>query len=400
MKLSQELLHESAQFIKQYYESNYSPAFAFHNYARTAAIVRNCLAVGVQMNLKKEELKVLHLAAGFLEIGFHKDGANFQPASVSIANVFLSEKGVDEDIKQTVEEMIFSTREPEHPVTLPAQILCDARMHHLADKHFRENMEDLRIELKEVYQKEFTDKEWLAETTRKLSNYSYFTPAAKDLFEKKKTKQKTLLKGLEESTTETGAAVPPVSNEEKSVIPLLEDIKLERGVETFFRITERRHIELSAKAHDKASLLISINAIVISIVLSVLVTKLEENKFLLLPTLLLVITCVSTIILSIISTRPRFLDKKGKNGQSTDHEFNILFFKDFSTLSLTEYKKTMKETYRNKTELYDSLSRDIYYQGIVLLWKYKYINIAYNVFMYGFVVTILSFMVAFIIKTA
>jgi hypothetical protein len=276
-------------------------------------------------------------------------------------------------------------------------------MYHLADKHFPEKMEDLRQELRSVQQKEPDDKKWMSEITAMLNDYCYFTPAARELFEKKKAKQKNLLGASEYSAGEASGEkkdAPGVSSNEKLVVPLLEDMKLERGVETFFRITERRHIELSAKAHDKASLLISINAIVISIVLSVLVTKLEENKFLLLPTLLLVITCVSTIILAIISTRPRFLNKKGRNGEATDHEFNILFFKDFSTLSLSEYKKVMKETYRNKNELYDSLSRDIYYQGIVLMWKYKYINIAYNIFMYGFVITILSFMTAFLIKTS
>jgi hypothetical protein len=201
-----------------------------------------------------------------------------------------------------------------------------------------------------------------------------------------------------EVTAAEGKKDPALSlNEgEKLFVPLLEDIKSERGVETFFRITERRHIELSTKVHDKASLLISVNAIVLSIVLSVLVTRLEENKFLLLPTFLLVVTCVSTIVLSIISTRPRFL---GKRNKVEDHEFNILFFGDFSKLSLSDFKKMMKETYKNKNELYDSLSRDIYYQGIVLVWKYKYINIAYNVFMYGFIISILAFMISFVIKT-
>src|SRR5436190_939110 len=173
-----------------------------------------------------------------------------------------------------------------------------------------------------------------------------------------------------------------------------EEIKLERGVETFFRITERRHMDLSTKAHDKASLLISVNSIIMSIVLSVLITKLEENKYLLLPTLLLVITCAVTIVFAIISTKPRIIGRSSKSKSGSD-ELNILFFGDFVELSLPEYKKAMKETYKNKAELYDSLSRDIYYQGVVLKWKFKYINIAYNIFMYGFILTILCFMAAF-----
>lgn len=400
MKLSTDLLHETALYVKNYYDAEFSVDFTFHNYNRAVTIVRHCTTLGVQMNLKKEESKTLHLAAWFLETGYSRDYDNYQSASVTIANAYLEEKGVDEDVTKSIEELILSTRVPEQPVTLMAQVLCDARMYYLAEKNLLLHIENLRTERLAVCKKEYSDKEWLLENINTTNNYFYFTSAAKELLEKKKQKQKSLLQNHSENevTAEEGKNDPtPALNEgEKMFVPLLEDIKTERGVETFFRITERRHIELSTKVHDKASLLISVNAIVLSIVLSVLVTKLEENKFLLFPTFLLVVTCVSTIVLAIISTRPRFL---GKKNQVVDHEFNILFFGDFSKLSLAEFKKKMKETYKNKNELYDSLSRDIYYQGIILVWKYRYINVAYNLFMYGFVITILAFMIAFVIKT-
>jgi predicted metal-dependent HD superfamily phosphohydrolase len=403
MKLTTGLLHETALFIKEFYDAEFSGDFTFHNYNRAVTIVRNCDALGIQMNLDKEDVRILHIAAWFLETGYCKDYNNYQIASVALANNYLKEKLVDDEIIRAIEDIILSTRIPQQPVTLMAQVLCDASMYHLAEKKFLSSIENLRIEYRGVCKKEYTDKDWLAENINTINHHFYFTSAAKEMFEKKKQKQKASMQKQPDETQndseENGEQTLPSVKNEKSIIPLPEDIKTERGVETFFRITERRHIELAAKAHDKASLLISVNSIVISIVLSVLFTKLEENKFLLLPTLLLVLTCGTTIILAIISTKPRFLRKADKNNQATDHEFNILFFGDFSNLSLSDYKKAMKETYKNKNDLYDSLSRDIYYQGIVLAWKYKYINIAYNVFMYGFIITILSFIIAFMIKT-
>jgi predicted metal-dependent HD superfamily phosphohydrolase len=403
MKFSTGLLHETALFIKEYYNAEFSTGFSFHNYNRAVTIVRNCMTLGAQVNLKKEELKILHLAAWFLETGYCKDYHNYQAASVALANEYLKEKTVDEEIIKTIEETILSTRVPQQPVTLMAQVLCDASMYHLAEKSFLKNIENLREECRAIGGREYSDNDWIAENINMINDHFYFTSAARELFEKKKKKQKTFLEtqpqDAQDSREEQADQHQPEGKIEKPIDTLLEDIKLERGVETFFRITERRHIELSAKAHDKASLLISINSIIVSIVLSVLITKLEENKFLLLPTLLLVITCVTTIILAIISTRPRFLKKNANSKQPEQHEFNILFFGDFSKLTLAGFKKAMKETYKNKNELYDSLSRDIYYQGIILVWKYRYIKIAYNVFMYGFIVTILSFMIAFWIKT-
>ena len=45
--------------------------------------------------------------------------------------------------------------------------------------------------------------------------------------------------------------------------------------------------------------------------------------------------------------------------------------------------------------LYGSLTKDIYFLGKVLGKKYRYLRIAYSIFMYGFVVAILSFFVAY-----
>lgn len=403
MNITTETLHETALFVKEYFTTEFSAAFCFHNYSRTVNIVRNCDAIGVAMKLKNEEQKYLHIAAWFLETGYAKNYEQPQKESVLNVTTYLTQKGIDSEIIKTIEEVILATRIPQQPLTLMAQIICDASMYHLAEKDIMNNVENLRQEIKTIQQKEYSIKDWLAKMITDINEHFYFTSEAKDLFEKKKQKHKAVLQkqldelqNFSEEQTEANSTVttPNFNNN-----PSFEEIKLERGVETFFRITERRHMELSTKAHDKAGLLISVNSIVISIVLSVLITKLEDNKFLLLPTLFLIITCAVTIVLSIISTRPRILKINSKNKHTAHDEVNILFFADSTKLSLHDYKAEMKKTYENKTLLYDSLSRDIYYQGLVLVWKYKYINIAYNIFMYGFIITILSFMIAFIIHT-
>jgi len=398
MKLSTELLHETAHFVKEYYEASFSPAYSFHNYNRTLNIVKNCGRLGEQMKVDKDDLKYLLTAAWLLETGYCKDYTHYQAASLQIANEYLITKNIDEDTRNIIGEIILATRTPQQPITLLGQVICDASMYHLAEKNFLHNMENLRQERSAIAGIGYTDAEWQAEITTTITDHFYFTAAARELFSKKKKKQKSLLHPPVEiqKTDEEEPYLPDTTtNSGQSLEPYLENIKLERGVETFFRTTARRHMELSAMAHDKASLLISINAIVVSIVLSVLITKLDENKYLLLPTLLLVITCVSTIVLSVISTRPRYIKKDKHDKNSQEPESNILFFGDFAKLSLSDYKRKMKETYKNKNELYDSLSRDIYYQGIILVWKYKFINIAYTVFMYGFIITILSFIIAF-----
>ena len=397
MKLTTELLRDTALYVKDYYDGHFSEQYYFHHYNRTMNIVRNCDALAVNMNLGRQELKLAHLAAWFLELGYSQDHQNYQVKSVELARKYFKTKDLENGIFEKIEECILSTRVPQQPVSVISQIVCDASMYHLAEKDAVQQADALRAEYAEVSQTIFTDEEWLNENIRLISNHFYFTTCARDLFQKRKERtlatfqaERELLHTLQKENGDFVLHNP--GKDKKSVME--EEIKLERGVETFFKITERRHMDLSTKAHDKASLLISVNAIVMSIVLSVLITKLEENQYLLLPTLLLVITCAVTIVFSIISTRPRIIGSHS-NDKSGGDEVNILFFGDFADLSLAEYKKIMKDTYKNKVELYDSLSRDIYYQGVVLKWKFKYINIAYNIFMYGFIFTILSFITAF-----
>jgi hypothetical protein len=64
-------------------------------------------------------------------------------------------------------------------------------------------------------------------------------------------------------------------------------------------------------------------------------------------------------------------------------------------MNVEDYEWSMKEMMTDGDYLYGSLIKDIYYLGIVLGKKYKYLRIAYTIFMYGFVLSIISFIIAF-----
>ena len=57
----------------------------------------------------------------------------------------------------------------------------------------------------------------------------------------------------------------------------------ERGIATVFRIMAQNQNNLSQMADSKANILISVNAIILSIVISQLITKLDSNPNLLIP---------------------------------------------------------------------------------------------------------------------
>jgi hypothetical protein len=74
-----------------------------------------------------------------------------------------------------------------------------------------------------------------------------------------------------------------------------------------FKVQLKNHIQLSAIADTKANILLSVNTIIISVALSNLVPKLEleSQVFLVYPTLILILFSVASIVLSVLSTRPK-----------------------------------------------------------------------------------------------
>ena len=61
-------------------------------------------------------------------------------------------------------------------------------------------------------------------------------------------------------------------------------------------------------------------------------------------------------------------------------------------MSLEEYEKAMTVVMNDREYIYLSMIRDIYAVGTVLIRKYKYLKIAYNIFMYGLIIAVISFL--------
>ena len=131
----------------------------------------------------------------------------------------------------------------------------------------------------------FDQKSWLQKTLDFLEGHQFETEVAQAKYHVRKGKN---IKDLEKMLGRIE------KDEQKTNRP--EVIKLGRGVETMFRVTLRNHNHLSRIADNKASIMISINAIMISIIFSALVPKLDKNPNLLIPTLLILAVCVIAII--------------------------------------------------------------------------------------------------------
>jgi hypothetical protein len=75
---------------------------------------------------------------------------------------------------------------------------------------------------------------------------------------------------------------------------------------------------------------------------------------------------------------------------------NLLFFGNFYNMKLEDFQWGMMEMIKNPDFQYSSMTRDLYYLGKVLAQKYRYLTFCYNVFMFGMILSVILFAMAFI----
>jgi len=180
----------------------------------------------------------------------------------------------------------------------------------------------------------------------------------------------------------------------KAKLKKAKELSPTRGIETMFRITSKSHMELSAIADNKANIMISINSIMLSVIVSVLIRKLEEYPHFTIPAILLTLVCLATIVFAVLATRPNVSSGKFEKEDIVGKKTNLLFFGNFHRMSLEDYQWGMTEMLKDADYLYGSMIKDIYFLGVVLGKKYRLLRYSYTVFMFGFVLAILGFVIA------
>ena len=106
------------------------------------------------------------------------------------------------------------------------------------------------------------------------------------------------------------------------------------------------------------------------------------------------------IIFSILATRPTVTSGTFTKEDIADKKTNLLFFGNFHKMGYPDYDWAMTELLADKNYLYSSMIKDTYFLGIVLAKKYRYLRIAYNIFMFGLILAMIAFTFAFLMPGA
>jgi len=170
----------------------------------------------------------------------------------------------------------------------------------------------------------------------------------------------------------------------------------DRGIETMFRTSYRTHIDMSGLADSKANIMISINGLIMSIMIASISPKIDTNAWLLLPTSILLVSCLASMLFAILAARPRVTTRALTLDDVRGERANILFFGNFVNLREQDFVTGMAELLQNPDALYLTMLKDIYSLGNVLQRKFRYLRWAYTIFMAGLAAGVIAFIIVLI----
>ncbi|WP_374173701.1 Pycsar system effector family protein [Flavobacterium tructae] len=387
------LIEQSEDFVSNLLKDKLSNLYSYHNFNHTLTVVNAVKELCKKEDVTAEEKEVLLVAAWFHDTGYINGYERHEEQSVKIATAFLKEKELSDEFITQVSDLILATVKEYIPKTHLEKIIKDADFAHLMGTEYATTCELLRIELKNTWNLNFSNAEWAKENLNFLMNkHRFYTDYALRKWQPLKERNLLMVQKKIEKQEKKEAEKIEEENRKRDKIE-----KPDRGIDTLFRVTLGNHTRLSGIADSKANILLSVNAIIISIALSTIIPKLDspKNAHLVIPTFIMLISSVVTIIFAILSTRPKVTTGVFTREDIEAKKINLLFFGNFYKMPLEEYDWAMNEMMKDKDYLYSTMIKDLYYLGLVLQRKYNLLRIAYNLFMIGIIVTVISFVIAF-----
>ena len=364
----------------------------YHTYRQTTRIARAVDHIAQADFYPNETAETAQLAAWFVNVGYADAYADPLAASLARAESFLQQQNYP---TPKVLRCLRSLHD-EQPTAPDAQLLHDAINGVRFGDDFEVQAPLERLEMELIQQRQFAKIDWAQYQLQQLLDVRYYTDYGKREYAPLLAANLLVTKALVEKARKSQPAESISGLNRK--FQNLERKQPSSGVQTFFRTNYRNHIHLSAIADNKANIMISVNAILISVIITILTYQniTEAKPVILLPAVIFLCSGLTSLIFAVLSARPKVTKLNTGSDRLADIQKNIVYFGSFVHLDLDRYEQAMDAVLRDGELLYGNMSRDLYYLGQVLDKKYRFLTVSYNVFMLGFGATVLTFLVAFL----
>lgn len=316
--------------------------------------------------------------------------------SLVSAEEFLKE--IDYPYTEEVLKIITESAWQETSECLESNILSDANTIDWSKKNAVKRLRLLYQEFLLLDIIDFGRKEWFEAVLTYLNMHRYKTEYGIEKLEPKKLK---IIQGIEKDKKEFDKKNNVVLKKELNVSDAeLKSLKKnlgavkgrdDKGIQTMFRTTSRNHYTLNQMVDRKASIMISVNAILLSLIIGRVVTDIETFCIHNSPMLGMLLASTLSIIFAILAITPT-----KHHGQFTEKDIrakkgNLLFFGNYHKMSFREYEWGMLQMLNDSNFLYGSMIKDQYFLGVQLSKKYRHIRTALLIFLLGICISFVLF---------
>ncbi|MEM8908379.1 MAG: Pycsar system effector family protein [Bacteroidota bacterium] len=368
----------------------------YHNFKRTTEIAAGVERLATEENAESEATEVAMLAAWFYGSGYLRQYDKPGEQSAVFAQAFLEQQDYPEDRQQAVVTIIHAAHAAQ-PVQNTAQALLNDAIHaYNMTTHFFHHRPLLRLEWELLQNRRLSGIEWNQLQLQALLQTKFYTAYAKEHYEPMIAQHILVQRERVEKDKLNRFQMVDEKEGQLKKFQGLEKRLPGSATQTFFRANYRNHINLSAIADNKANIMISVNAILISVVISILSYQniSQRNPMVILPVVIFLVTGLSSLIFAVLSIRPKVTSKNEGGVDLEKAKQNIVFFGNFVNLELEQFEEAVDAVLRDGQLLYGNMTRDLYFLGKVLDKKYRFLTISYNIFMVGFAATVITFLVA------
>ena len=379
------MLKLARQFVSAGYLEHASPQLTFHNMALSQKLVQRIKELGVN-HFPDDVVEGAQVAALFSQLGYAYDYDRPVETSGNLLYQFLEETSLANEAKKNILDCLIPNQVASSSVVSLYQdawnslVLGDGLETYMS--LYRTELQLMRDEpvSKATIRGWFYSQLKQAQLHTDLAKAKYQTILSENLANLDRQTNKKLAKQV--AATELFGGITQASPS--------------REVQTFFRTSFEYHTKLIGISDNKARIMISVNSILVSVLLSLLTYNYQKvasivNPMVIVPILIFLIAAVGSLIFAILSSRPNL-----PSGQGNETE-RLFSFMDFVKLGKSEYQKQLDSMLRDGSSILASMSSALYYLGGILDRKYKYLTTSYNIFMVGFVVSVLMFVVVYFV---
>lgn len=369
----------------------------YHSLQHTFKVRDAARELANMMQLGEEEQELLDLAVLFHDTGFTQAYEGHEAVSRQIARAFLEKQDYPQEQIEKVMRLIDATFPAKYPVSTLEKVIKDADLSNLGSETYLDLLKDLRYEWAVFLNQAYNDEEWFDLNFKFVKEHEYYTPAARELYGFQSEVNRKRLKELRGKHHEKDKPAEKTNKKkvEKESKPPIGHISSSKSAQMIFKTALRNHLDLSSLADNKANIMLSVNALIITIVMPLAASYVRNNLYLVIPMGTLLVTCLVSMIFATLATRPIKMMGYTRRELIDSGRSNLFFFGNFYKMTYDEYQDGMERVISDDQNLERSIMRDLYYLGHSLGKKYRQLRVCYTIFMWGVIVTVVVFGISY-----